>query len=329
MPVNLRQNMANKKVFEILELLKELASGREVALKAYCAKSGLSERTLRRYMEDLKAFFGKEHILKLEKGSYVCKNGELFKPFMMPNKHQNESEKLIDLLHVINPGFAKFLPPTHKKVDDKLAKELAEIFLIKGSPHENTPNLRTFAALQKAIKFKRYCELKYLGHRLCEVKVLKLIYCKGNWQVATLRSFETENNGFEVLRAAFIEEVKISTKTFYADEYTLNFIKNSETFWDGYKVAPYPAAVAVSPSARKYFVQKRFFKSQKISDNPLPNGWTKIEFSITSDEMLLMLAKRWFPNLVILEPLSAKRKFEENIGAYDRNSALFEIDKSL
>ena len=65
--------MANKKVFEILELLKELASGREVALKVYCVKSGLSERTLRRYMEDLKAFFGKEHILKLEKAATCAK----------------------------------------------------------------------------------------------------------------------------------------------------------------------------------------------------------------------------------------------------------------
>ena len=212
-------------------------------------------------------------------------------------------------------------------MDDKLAKELAEIFLIKGSPHENTPNLRTFAALQKAIKFKRYCALKYLGRRLCEVKILKLIYCKGNWQVATLRSSETENNGFEVLRAAFIEDVKISIKTFYADEYTLNFIKNSETFWDGYKVAPYPAAVAVSPGARKYFAQKRFFKSQKISDDPLPNGWTKIEFSVTSDKMLLMLAKRWFPDLIILSPLSAKRKFEDDIDIYRQNSALFLVDK--
>lgn len=309
--------MASKKSFEILELLKELSSGREVNLKSYSAKSELSERTLRRYIDDLKEVFGEEHIVRLEKGSYVCKNSELFKAFVMPNRHQNESEKLIELLHIINPGFAKFLPATHKKVDDKIAKDLAEIFLIKGSPHENTPNLKIFAQLQKAIKFKRYCDVKYLGENLQNIKILKLIYCKGNWQVATIRNEESENNGFLVLRASFIEEIRILNKTFYVDEYTQNFIKNSETFWDGYKIAPYKATVAVSGEIVKYFRQKKFFKSQEITNEILPNGWIKIKFDITSDEMLLMLAKRWFPNFIIISPKSAKVKFENDIRKFN------------
>ena len=311
--------VASKKSFEILEFLKELSSGREVALKSYSVKSGLSERTLRRYIEDLREIFGNEHIIRLEKGSYVLKNSELFKGFTMPNKHQNESEKLIELLHIINPGFAKFLPPTHKKVDEKIAKELAEIFLIKGSPHENTPNLRIFALLQKAIKFKRYCDLKYHDRELQNVKILKLVYCKGNWQVATLRSDESQNNGFEVLRASFIKEIELTQKTFYIDDYTRDFIKNSETFWDGYKTPLYVAEVAVSPESIKYFYQKKFFKSQEISGEIYPNGWHKVKFTITSDEMLLVLAKRWFPNFIIISPNSARDKFNESVKLYNES----------
>lgn len=140
--------MADKKIFEILNLLKEFANGREVVLKSYALNSGLSERTLRRYIKDLQEFFGDEYIANLGRGSYICKNLELFKPFILPNNVWNESEKLIDMLHIINPGFAKFLPTTHKKIDAKLTKDLAEIFLIKGSPHENTPDLKIFAQLK-------------------------------------------------------------------------------------------------------------------------------------------------------------------------------------
>ncbi|WP_155589504.1 hypothetical protein [Campylobacter hyointestinalis] len=53
------------------------------------------------------------------------------------------------------------MPQTHKKVDAKLTKELASVFLIKGSPHEQSPNLRIFGLIQKAIKFRRYCDLIY------------------------------------------------------------------------------------------------------------------------------------------------------------------------
>lgn len=309
--------MANKKSFEILELFKELSSGREIILKNYSTKSGLSERTLRRYVDDLREIFGKENIIRLEKGSYICKNNELFKAFIMPNRHQNESEKLIELLHIINPGFAKFLPSAHKKVDEKIAKDLAEIFLIKGSPHENTPNLRIFALLQKAIKFKKYCNIKYEGKVLENIKILKLIYCKGNWQIATIRAEYSENNGFEVLRASFVEEIKLTNKTFYVDEYTKNFIKNSETFWDGYRTTPYLAEVAISPEAIKYFHHKKFFQTQKITDEFYSNGWHKVTFTITSDQMLLVLAKRWFPYFIIMSPNSAKLKFEEDIEKYN------------
>ncbi|CAM2879533.1 Uncharacterised protein [Campylobacter hyointestinalis] len=49
--------MKNKKIFEILELLDELTSGREVVVKNYALKSGLSDRTIRRYLGDLREFF--------------------------------------------------------------------------------------------------------------------------------------------------------------------------------------------------------------------------------------------------------------------------------
>ncbi|WP_261792076.1 WYL domain-containing protein [Campylobacter hyointestinalis] len=183
--------------------------------------------------------------------------------FVMPNEQQDESEKLIDMLHIINPGFAKFMPQTHKKVDAKLTKELASVFLIKGSPHEQSPNLRIFGLIQKAIKFRRYCDLTYEDEELKNVKILKIIYSKGNWQLATLCD-TNQNNGYKVLRLCFVKDVTIKKSSFYIDDYTENFVRNSETFMDGYRQKAYECIVAVSPNVAKYFKQKRFFRSQKI-----------------------------------------------------------------
>lgn len=291
-------------------------------LKNYALKCGLSQRTITRYISELREFFGKEFIISPSRGSYVCKNKKLFKDFFMPNEFINESEKLIDLLHIINPGFAKYLPNEHKKIDEKLAKELSEVFLIKGSPHENTPNLKIFGLTQKAIKFKRYADIVYDGSKFENVKLIKIIYSKGNWQVAILQKDNSINNGFLVIRLNFIESITIKKETFYVDDYTLNFVKNSETFWDGYKVKGSKASVMISPDIVKFFHKKQFFKSQHITTQN-KNGWFNIEFEITSDDMLLILARRFFPDFIIISPKNTKEKFDNIINIYQENNTLF------
>ena len=57
--------MANKKVFEILELLKDFVSGKEIIIEDYALQTGISTRTARRYVKDLREIFGEEFIAKL------------------------------------------------------------------------------------------------------------------------------------------------------------------------------------------------------------------------------------------------------------------------
>lgn len=45
--------MNGKKIFEVFELLQELTKGKEVVISDYAAQKEISERTLRRYFEDL------------------------------------------------------------------------------------------------------------------------------------------------------------------------------------------------------------------------------------------------------------------------------------
>lgn len=304
------------KTTKILLFLQEISSGREINLNSYALNNGLSERTLRRYVSDIRTVFGSDFIEKLGNGNYVCKNKEFYKAFMIPYQKADDTEKLIELLHTINPGFSDFLPPEHKKLGVKLARELGDIFLIKGSPHEESPNLKIFLSVKKAVKFRRYVSFNYEGVWFSDVKFLKIIYSKGNWQVAMIDEKESINNGFRVIRLNFIDEIMLSEKTFHTDFEALKFIQNFETFWDGYKVKPYLCEVFVSDEVLKYFKKKKFFGSQKITEKKDINGFTKIEFMITSDDMILMLARRFFPNFIIKTPKSAKVKFDEMIEKY-------------
>lgn len=315
--------MNTKKIFEILELLQELSTGQEIVLNDYATRKELSVRTVRRYFEDLRSFFGDEAIIQTAKGSYTVLNKNFLTNTLLPSVDEKiEMEHLIDLMHIINPGFSNILPSLHRKVDNKLQKELTQVFLIKGSPSETLPSPETFDTLKKAIKGRRYCDIVFNEELLHHVKPLKMIYCKGNWHLALLNESEKNNGGFRVLRVGFIRSIVLHAKTFNKDKYAEDFLFSSQSFLDGYKVTPYEAIVAIPPHLELYFRQKAFSRTQKVIGT-MPNGWIKISYQITSNDFLLMLARRWFPDMVILEPKEARESLETMIENYYENKVHF------
>lgn len=317
--------MNGKKIFEVFELLQELTKGKEVVISDYAAQKEISERTLRRYFEDLRSFFGEHSIIQTARGSYTSINKEFFTNALLPSVEDKiEIEHLIDLLHIINPGFTNELPSMHRKVDNKIQKELTQVFLIKGSPSETLPSQETFDTLKKAIKGRRYCDIVYEKELLSDVKPLKIIYCKGNWSLAILHEHEPKNSGFRFIRVGFIDSISLQAKTFNKDAYSESFVCNAQSFFEGYKVQSYEATVAIAPHVEKFFRQKAFSRTQKILET-LPNGWIKISYQITSNDFILMLARRWFPDMIILEPKEARDEMDRLIQRYqDTKDSFFD-----
>lgn len=322
--------MNSKKIFEILELLQELSTGKEIVLAEYAVQKELSVRTVRRYFEDIRSFFGQDSIIQTARGSYTSINKEFFTNALLPSVEDKiEIEHLIDLMHIINPGFTNELPSMHRKVDNKIQKELTQVFLIKGSPSETLPSQETFDTLKKAIKGRRYCDIVYENELLSDVKPLKIIYCKGNWSLAILHEHEPKNSGFRYIRVGFIDSIILQAKTFNKDAYAENFVCNAQSFFESYKVPSYEATVAVAPHVEKFFRQKSFSRTQKILET-LPNGWVKISYQITSNNFLLMLARRWLPDMIILEPKEARDAMDALMQKYqDTKEAFFDGSQNL
>nr|WP_297902957.1 WYL domain-containing protein [uncultured Campylobacter sp.] len=147
------------------------------------------------------------------------------------------------------------------------------------------------------------------------------MYSKGNWQLAIIDAQNSANNGFRIIRIKFIKEVVLHANTFNLSEHTRKFLLNMESFYDGYDVEPYTCEVAVSPKILKFFEAKKFFRSQKI-EGKFKNGWSRVSYEISSDDMILMLAQRFFPHFMILSPHTARKKFDAQIREYLQNEKL-------
>ncbi|RXK01211.1 WYL domain-containing protein [Arcobacter sp. CECT 8986] len=310
----------SRKILEVLDLLKELAMGHEIIINDYAIQNDISPRTVRRYFEEIKEFFGEHSIEKTVKGGYTSINKDSLNSVLLPNLEEKiEMEKLVDLLHIINPGFSEILPPEYKKIDAKIKKELAQVFLIKGTPTENQIDYKIFELLITAIKNHRYCQIIYENEVLKDIKPLKMIYSKGNWSLATLSKNHLENNGFRILRLGFISKIKLDIKTFNKEVEADIFITKSQTpVLDAYKVEPFEVVVAIDPSIKKYFLQKKFLRSQKILEE-LNNGWLKVSYKITHKDVIIMLCRRWFPKMVIMTPSEIREDMEEYFDIYTKN----------
>ncbi|WP_158509976.1 hypothetical protein [Campylobacter iguaniorum] len=49
------------------------------------------------------------------------------------------------------------------------------------------------------------------------------------------------------------------------------------------------------------------------------NGWVKISYEITSDEMMIMQLRRWFPDMVVLSPNFSKilENYNKSLNEFD------------
>ncbi|MFV0480434.1 MAG: WYL domain-containing protein [Campylobacteraceae bacterium] len=243
--------MKNKKTFEVLTLLKELSTGKEVNVKQYSIEMEVSERTVRRYFEEIRMFFGEHTINQTNRGSYVAiikKDIEKILPLNFEQKL--EQDKLIGMLHVINPGFAAHLPQEYSQVNDKIRGELNKVFLIKCSPPEDFVDKDIFSKIARAIMFRNYCNILHDRILYNDVKPVKIVYCKGNWQLLVLIT-KKDKQEIKVLRLSFVQSILVKSKTFHTDEKVENFIINSQSFFDCYGVEPFEAIVAVSPKVIK------------------------------------------------------------------------------
>lgn len=315
--------MGLKKTFDILDLLQKLAAGQEIVISDYAIQNEISPRTVRRYFEDLREFFGEHSIIQTSRGSYTSLDKNILNSIMLPTLEEKlEIQKMVDLLHIINPGFTKILPPEYRKVNKKLEKELTQVFLIKGSPSEKFLDEKIFEILKKAIKGRRYCKITYKNEQLRNIKPLKMIYSKGNWSLAFLN-----NSVLKVIRICFIKDIEIDSKTFNKDLEAEKFINITQVpLLDIYKKESFKVEVAISPEIKEYFFQKCFLQNQKILET-LENGWTKVSYEVTSDEIIIMLCRRWFPNMIVLNPKRINRKIDFQINKYQENIKSFKFEE--
>ena len=322
----------NNKALIIFEILKKLVKKQEIypSDTELLDEFGIQERTLRRYIEEIKILFPNSFIIenKLVKNAkrpmgvlrVSDKNKDIVIVLEYLLKNSDNLGWLITLLNENDPSLLEDLEKHEKEVYRQL-KEDSDIFLFKTNPLENLedePSKRYLSELRNAVANREYRDIKYKYidevENLIDSKCLKIVFTDGNWYLA----IEDNEENFRLLRVAFIVSLSKSSKNYQSkilDKYKTHFNKIQNAM--SLPSEPFQRAVLkASPKVSIYFHKgmKSFFPSQKLNET-MSDGSVIFSIDFTQDMEILPFIKRWLPDIEILEPKSLRDKFKDELKA--------------
>lgn len=292
-------------------------------------KLGVSERTLRRYLEDIHFIFS--HIIVTEKIKtiYSARKVEGYRIVQETDyshilkyfiENDSDTQWILQLILDNDPELLKNMSQNERSNLQRDLRSKKDNVMFVTLPFEEFTNQQkeNFKKLKMAVQNHEYRTIlyKYTGvETIIDAKCLKVLFISNNWYLA----IET-NNSLRLLRIAFVEKVSYSKKNRFhestLEKYTdyFNSIQNAFTLCNTKK---HKAILQVSPERAKYFLPKMkpFFKSQQFI-NQDKQGFLNISVEYTQSLEILPFIKQWIPHIKILEPDTLKTELKNEISDF-------------
>ena len=326
----------SKKINHIFQLMIMLANDKELYPQDINIQDNLnvSERTLRRYLEDIHSLFSNLILTEKKKVQHVDRRIEVYRR-VKNNKdysavlkyfvnNSNDITWVLQLIFENDPSFLTNLTNNERNNIESTLKNDSSIieFVTPPFEHFNYEQQQIFTSLKSSVANHEYKNITYNSTKiefLENIKCLKILYISNNWYLA----IETNLQRFRLLRIAFIEEVNYSTKSTYQksilNKYSsfLDSIQNAFTLYDTQKKK---AILKIAQERAKYFQQnmKTFFPSQKFI-NETQDGSIIISIEFTQSLEILPFIKQWIPYIEIIEPAELIEDLKNDLTNYLQN----------
>jgi len=304
--------MSDKKLFNILSIMKDLKNSKTICTKEYAKRFNVSIRTIQRYLEDISQFLQEEPI-EVKRGCYKFLNFSKIKEHLLEPADREDFEKIAFFLNATDQKLLKYLG-----IDEKIIKKILkdDFLIIKSSPIEELMNFKLFKEVKRAIKYSQYIDVVYETTKKYEFKNLrayKMVFAQGNWYLV-VHSDDELNNGVKFLRLNFIKSINVKKTTFKKDKEILEFLKTFQSLMSEFGAKKQEVIVFVDKEVQRYFKVKKFLSSQTILKET--NDGLIIRYYITGENEILFLAKEWLPHMKILSPASLQDKLQNLINEF-------------
>jgi len=307
----------------LLSILEQLSNHSTLCVKALAIKYNVSNKSIQNYFRDFRDYFGEQLIKKGD--CYTLLNQEnLSKTF---RTNPQTIKRFLHLVSMVDSSFYQSFISEYRDLLQELNFTASPIYQIENSPYEHLKkeNHNILEELESLISHRKYATVYYaIPHKEKEIYQhsipLKILYLGENWYLALLTPDNIlENSAFKLLRINFIERVKASSiePRFFHDDNLAKieadrFLKNIQSSFSKINIPTYSVTLQVHFSKARYFQNKKYLKSQKVTEI-LENRDILVVYEINNDMEIIPIIQRWIPFVRVIEPLRIKEKIEENI----------------
>jgi predicted DNA-binding transcriptional regulator YafY len=302
----------------ILNILKKLSSHKVICTQQLVSEFMTTQRTIQRDMQILRSFIGGS-LHSPQRGCYQLLNNHYFLNILQNNKETKRLKEFFEFLAIFDIRALEFLKGEELSYLHTLTKESSQIYTIFESPIEALQKTAYLTDMKHAIKHRQYCDIIYNEKEplpLKNIKPQKILYAKNNWYLAVIsREHFEKNDGFRLLRINFIEDFRLTSKTFHLNIQAQKHIEQMQSLFQDFNSPNYEVCVRVSCEVSRHFRVKRYLSSQTILSTE-ENGDLILSFSINNDMEIIPLIKTWLPHLKVISPKYLDKKIKKEISRY-------------
>ncbi|CAA6820889.1 MAG: Unknown protein [uncultured Sulfurovum sp.] len=276
----------------VLEILNRLNKGEKLCISQLANKYEVSERSIQRDFRMILEVFD----------DFLIKDGECYKGYKKVLLDELlQGSELMMLSNIVNvfdiAGTKSFLSSETKK----LIQNSMNIYSFKAKPFELLKQTNQLRKLEQAIRHKK--EIKLVYERENEIfkftiQPYKIIFLNENFYLVG-KDIRDEN--VLRLRIALIQEINLSSKTFYHEPKIVDYIHSLQTPWKQFNKKEITIKLLVKYKVTHYFLLKKYLPSQKIVQK-YDNGDIQITYQISNFKEIEELIIKWLPKIEIIEP---------------------------
>jgi len=286
-------------------ILERLNNGETLSITTLAREWGELTKTLQR------------DFIKLQEGNYGIVRTSDGKRFVLSKKHitSKSADTAIKMLDSLSSDIGGEFYTKAQVALHKLQRYIESPFYTRidveniSDKLDLIEDLEYAIAKQKLISFS-YTRSQYKGtvKTYENVKPYKIIIFDGFWYLLT--QYKEHYIKFYLRE---ITDMQILDKTFQKDEKILDRMEKAIDIWFDPKATPFDVTFLLDQYAIVYFERKPI-KDQYLKKNS--DGTAELTISVTHEQEVFSVLKKWLPQVKVIEPYSLQEKFEKMITDY-------------
>ena len=285
--------------YRLTEILLRLNAGQALEPQRLAEEFNVSERTIRRDLNERFAFIG----LEKKDDRYTLARTRLG-TFSL-----QDVQRLASLAGL--QGMAPRL--STEFLQDILDTRTPSALLVRGQSHEDIRGKeRELEQLKQAIEGRHLVNFEYSKPdgtcKTVEVAPYKLVLQEGVWYLQA-----TDAGQVKSYAVARLDRLLVASGTFTPDAATVEYLEREDSIW--LNTGKTEVLLQIAPPAAAYFQRRPLIGSQKIEET-LADGSLLVSGQIAHPNQILPVVRYWMPCIRIISPEGLQADLNQQLKAY-------------